>query len=175
MEDKRIKRTKALIKDAFLQCLSAMSLDRVTVKAICHMADINRSTFYAHYSDPLDLHARMESETMEDMARLVAELAHKRLDLPTMLGLLMDYIDRNDKAVYALIRTNSASFKKAQIRLIKEHGLHTPAQAAASCDYAEEYIVSGVLSVIAKWLEGGKKEPVEYMARLLYGLTAGDV
>jgi len=49
--DPRIKRTRALIEQAFLDLLTEKGFHAVTVQDITARAEINRATFYAHFSD----------------------------------------------------------------------------------------------------------------------------
>ena len=48
-ENRRVKLTKKLIQDAFLELLEKRPLSKINVTEICRLADVNRSTFYAHY------------------------------------------------------------------------------------------------------------------------------
>lgn len=47
--DKRIVKTKELIKNAFFDLLKNVGFARISVKAICEKANISRKTFYLHY------------------------------------------------------------------------------------------------------------------------------
>ena len=49
--DRRTRRTKKLLTDAFLELLSSKKLNEITIKELCDKADINRGTFYLHYQD----------------------------------------------------------------------------------------------------------------------------
>lgn len=49
--DRRIRRTKRLIKDALLVLLRDKNLSQITVSELCEAADINRKSFYNHYAD----------------------------------------------------------------------------------------------------------------------------
>jgi AcrR family transcriptional regulator len=49
--DPRIKRTRALIQQAFLALLEEKGFQTITVQDITQKAEINRATFYAHYPD----------------------------------------------------------------------------------------------------------------------------
>ena len=49
--DRRTKRTKKLLTDAFITLLSTKNLNEITIKELCDTADINRGTFYLHYQD----------------------------------------------------------------------------------------------------------------------------
>jgi AcrR family transcriptional regulator len=49
--DPRAKRTRHLIQEAFWKLMIAKGFDGITVRDIARSAAVNRSTFYAHYSD----------------------------------------------------------------------------------------------------------------------------
>ena len=60
--DKRIKKTKIAIKKAFLELRTKKALEKITVKELCELAYINKSTFYSHYDDIYALSDAMEYE-----------------------------------------------------------------------------------------------------------------
>lgn len=46
---------KAAIIESFKELLNKKSLDKITVKGICEHCDVNRQTFYNHFSDIFDI------------------------------------------------------------------------------------------------------------------------
>lgn len=54
-EDMRTKRTKKALKKAITTLLENESIDNISVTDICKEAEINRVTFYTHYSDKYEL------------------------------------------------------------------------------------------------------------------------
>ena len=65
--DARVRYTKMVIKDAFISLLKEKPLNKITVKEICGLAEINRATFYKHYCDPFDLLEKMEQEILSNL------------------------------------------------------------------------------------------------------------
>jgi AcrR family transcriptional regulator len=53
--DRRVRRTRDLLRRALLSLIQEKGYDRITVQDILDRADIGRSTFYAHYRDKDDL------------------------------------------------------------------------------------------------------------------------
>ena len=53
--DPRVKRTRGLILDAFENLLPEKGFQSLTVQDITDKAEINRATFYAHFTDKYDL------------------------------------------------------------------------------------------------------------------------
>ena len=44
-ENRRVKMTKKMMKDALLELLEKQPIEKITVTDICEKADVNRSTF----------------------------------------------------------------------------------------------------------------------------------
>src|SRR5215216_7578048 len=53
--DRRIRRTRELLRRALFSLIQEQGYDRITVQDLLDRADIGRSTFYAHYRDKDDL------------------------------------------------------------------------------------------------------------------------
>lgn len=60
--DLRVKKTKNSIINAFLQLRAKKPLERITIKELTDLAEINKATFYLHYKDIYDLSEQLENE-----------------------------------------------------------------------------------------------------------------
>lgn len=60
--DPRVRRTRKLLKQAFVEILNEKGFSTMTVQDIADRAEINRATFYAHYADKYELHDQMIRE-----------------------------------------------------------------------------------------------------------------
>lgn len=63
-ESRRTRYTRLAMQDALVELLQDQPLGSITVKALCERADVNSSTFYAHYTSIEDLLHDIEDETM---------------------------------------------------------------------------------------------------------------
>ena len=54
-EDRRIKRTKRQLSAGLIELMKKKNIKDITIKELVEKVDINRSTFYLHYSDIYDL------------------------------------------------------------------------------------------------------------------------
>lgn len=61
-EDRRTRYSKKVIRDALFELMREKDLHKITVKELCDKADVNRSTFYAYYTDIYDLHRKIIKE-----------------------------------------------------------------------------------------------------------------
>ncbi|GIN10484.1 TetR family transcriptional regulator [Shouchella clausii] len=71
--DPRILRTRKLIKDAFIELLQEMDIEKITVNCLTERATINRVTFYLHYQDIPDMLEKMAEEMIEDLTAAMAK------------------------------------------------------------------------------------------------------
>ena len=53
--DPRIKRTRSLLEQAFMEVVAKKGFQAVTVQDITERAGVNRATFYAHFPDKFEL------------------------------------------------------------------------------------------------------------------------
>jgi AcrR family transcriptional regulator len=53
--DRRVRRTRELLRGALLALIQEKGYDRITIQDILDRADVGRSTFYAHYRDKDEL------------------------------------------------------------------------------------------------------------------------
>lgn len=71
--DLRVEKTKGSIVNAFLSLRARKPLEKITVKELCQLARINKSTFYTHYSDIFALSHALEGEVVE---AILADIPH---------------------------------------------------------------------------------------------------
>lgn len=69
--DLREKKTKRSIKNAFIQLRATTPLERISVKALAELAEINKATFYLHYKDIYDLSNALQQEVIQNILNIV--------------------------------------------------------------------------------------------------------
>ncbi len=65
--DLRVQKTKKNIINAFLQVRAKKPLEKITVKEIAELAEINKATFYLHYQDLYQLSETLENEVIQSV------------------------------------------------------------------------------------------------------------
>lgn len=58
--NQRYRETEIRMDAAMLELMKHTEFEKITVKKICETAGVNRSTFYAHFTDIYDMLDRME-------------------------------------------------------------------------------------------------------------------
>ncbi len=64
-EDRRVKRTKRVLRECLFTLLETKSIDEISVKELTEAADINRSTFYFYYNDINDMMMQIQNEIFD--------------------------------------------------------------------------------------------------------------
>ena len=123
VEDKRIRRTKKLLRQALTRLMQQKDFQSITVTDVVREADINRGTFYAHYRDVYDLRDKIETGMIEDFRGMIAAIRpSETVTLKLVLSRLMDYLEENREIVTALIKCQCGAdgFGKKMIGVIEE-------------------------------------------------------
>ena len=85
-QDVRVIKTNNLIRTAFLALLAEKGFHAMTVQDILDRAQINRSTFYKHFSNKNEV----AKVLVEELMALVKERLKQRFSIPTK-----EFIDSN--------------------------------------------------------------------------------
>ena len=103
------KNAKAAIIDSFKQLLNNKSIDKITVKGICEHCDVNRQTFYNHFTDIMNVFKFIFFE------ELSVEIAQNRTFENWGGGFLatMNYLKKNSKMILHVY--NSSYWSEANI------------------------------------------------------------
>lgn len=177
--DRRVKYTKQAIRDSFLKLLSEKPIERISVTEICREAEINRGTFYSHYTDPYDLRESLVKELIEAVRARMLELGvSTRLTAAQMFKLLKEnqelcrifagpYGDK--ESMLKIIRSNATAYMEQESEVLC--GLSEYTQSSV-----REMLIASIASVVKCWFDSGMQEPAEEISRLLdtfcaYGLA----
>ena len=168
-EDRRVRYTKQAIRDGFLRLLAEKPIEKISVTEICREADINRGTFYAHYSDPYELKHSLEDQLSEAMEQRLRESGSKRLNSLQTLRLLKEnqelcrvfagpYGDHD--AMLKVIARHADAYLEKEILVLGEMS-----DQLAEC--LKGLLVSSISTVVKYWLDTGMKAEPERVAYVL--------
>lgn len=171
--DRRKKYTQMVLKDSLMDLLKGKQLSSITVKEICEKADINRSTFYAHYQDSFDLMEQIEEELIADLNTYLSQYNFtKEEESLQMTEKLLEYIaSRYDTCQTLLNENNDPSFEHRIADVAQQFWIDQYGIDSAISEYAGTYLIGGGIYVIKHWLENNMDQPVEQIARLINSIT----
>ena len=177
-DDRRVKYTKMVLKESFIQLLEKKDISQITIKEICEDADINRATFYAHYSDQYDLMRRIEDELFENIISYLSDFPRIAANggIVDVVEHIFNYIRENAKLCKLLLsESGDLNFQKKIISLVYNADMDFLVDKAAvlkeDVGYIQAYIVTGCVGVIQQWLDDDMKKSDRAMAELLVKLS----
>lgn len=80
--DLRVEKTRRAIKNAYMKLLHEKNPEQITVKELCKEAEIDKSTFYLHYHDLLDLCDYLQQEMVRQILSCISLPAASLENLP---------------------------------------------------------------------------------------------
>lgn len=159
-ESRRTRYTRRAMQDALIELLRDQPLGSITVKALCERADVNRSTFYAHYASIEELLHDIEDETMAWVTTALEQL----LAQPDPVGIehvierICQYIADNRNHLQVLMRPKAdIGFQQQLLGLIySQRGVGEQLQSSAGypaeAQMRMRFAVSGSIGLLQYWL-----------------------
>lgn len=170
--DRRTRKTRKAICDAFASLLAEKELHKITVKEIIDIADVSRVTFYNHYLDVYDLHDKFVENTMLEIAMLVLDL--QNIPYEEFFSHLVGYADENRvvfKMMFSPNGTNKIRFKLCSLLegllrqlYLEDHGIP---ETNENIDYMSYYRAQGIVSIIQKWVQEDFSQPAGTITQIM--------
>ena len=155
-------RSRRLICIAFLELLRQKPYEKITVTDIVSQADINRSTFYAHYPDVRGLVEEIIGEVIDHSPTLASQQNIKDFvqDPVPFLQELTSYSIEHRELYALLSRSDFAQRQMDQLRLtLIDSAVNTlsfPDHVRNSMEFRIQLsiFIGGILTVYMMWLRG---------------------
>ena len=155
--DRRIRKTKKVLLQSLTELMSEKKLNKITVKGLTDLADVNRSTFYLYYKDIFDMVAQIETEMLDIFCKAFEKLDKETNSYTNLLSFftnIFEYVQNNaDMCKILLGPDGNYSF----IEKFKNAIIHTKPPFDESISkieiyYLRPFIVAGCIGVIQQWL-----------------------
>ncbi len=179
-EDRRVKYTKMVLKESFIKLLAKKDISQISIKEICQDADINRSTFYAHYSDQYDLLRKIEDELLDNINAHIAEFDQKNNNLNDVLlaEKIFEYLKENAKIWKMLLsERGDFSFQKKVMMLVYDKIINELTDnnkiSKEDAEYVYSFTITGCIGIVQKWFDEDMKKSPHFMAEMVIKLTLG--
>jgi len=178
--DPRIVRTRRLLRDALVELLEEMEVEKISVNRLAERATINRVTFYLHYRDIPDMMEKMADDMIEDIRAILHLNEANPLstdpegEWPLMVNLLEHMAEhfRFYKVILATKRTTV--FTERLLRLLSDmvtdrverpEGEAGLAATGIKRDIAIWYGSSALIGTIIAWLRADMPYTPQFMAK----------
>jgi AcrR family transcriptional regulator len=178
-ENRKSRYSKMVIRESLMELMKAKSILSVSVKDICEIADISRSTFYDHYKDQYDLLKQIEHETLayfEDILNKYKDKQAKK-DIFQMVEEMLTYIANNGNTIQVLLSEyGDLGFQKKLLYHFIMHNQITKyfsenQQNEETKSYYSVFLVHGAIGLIQHWLKDNMAMPVPQLAKMMMKWT----
>lgn len=157
-ENRRVRMTKKMIKDAYLELLEHNPSEKISVTDICKRADVNRSTFYMYYEDIIILRREIEDDVLDQIPILsdTPEAITSDKQFVDILEQFFSYIQKNQRMFRILIlQSDNRNFNRRLIEtVLKKYHVESLMENPILAEYQYVFIVSGVIGLLGTWIEG---------------------
>ena len=173
--DKRVVRSRRLIRQAFETLLTQKDFDAITVTDIIQQADLNRGTFYAHYRDVRDVRDQLEAELMNQIRTILQDnqAAFDAGDLHPLLIQVTSYAEENISFIRTMFRASgSQRLLDGILQLIQEHPLPTQPLAPEIEPLIQRYVACGIMGLAELWIQGDHPLSAPHVVSLIEALVS---
>ena len=162
------------LRQALIHFLGEKPIARITIKEICEEADVNRSTFYAHYADQFDQLKHIEREFIEGVNGYLAdfEVKNDETDIVRRVEMIFDYVRANAELCRVLLGGNgNIDFQESLIEIIGGYvtGVWESRRIAdgQTAQAMFRFVATGCIGVVSEWLSSPSPRPAADMARFV--------
>ena len=174
--NQRTRISKLLFKNALMDLLKEKgSISKVSVRELCDRAELNRSTFYAHYQEPKDLLYEIETELLDATEEHLKKIGQEN-DIGAHKYLLsfLQYIKENDKPFRTLLIDaadpdfRSRFMQQSIIQFVDNLRIVLPKELE---QYIYSYILNGNTGIIIQWVRSNYAIDENEIVNLLFAIN----
>lgn len=164
----RYKISSDKIETAFLTLLLNHRYEDITISQICNQADINRSTFYCHYSDINDLIIKIENKFAKSTANI---FNFGERQTHEAFVEMFTFVKENKYFYKAFLNIPYATLAESntKIEVLKNIGEKSDIDKTKTLSifYRASFFGAGIKEMCRIWLERNCLESPEEMATML--------
>lgn len=156
--DRRILHTKRFIRQALLELMQTRSVGEISISELCQCADINRKTFYSHYSTPEDVLNEIQDELAQGMLKAIGNGGDESLES-------LRFIEQNREVFKILISHPQLTVHNEADRIVYERFIAYLRQfefeSEEMLQTVYQYISGGNRQLTERWLKNNCDQPAE--------------
>lgn len=178
--------TAKKMNDALITLLETKEFEYISIKEICHIANVNRSTFYLHYSNMNDL----LEETIKSLNLSFNSHFNSRENENTIISKdnledlllinddnLIPYLNfiKENKNIYKVLKNHPQLFNASKTYEQMFIKIFVPIMNRFGLDekwhkYLMDFYISGLTSIVLDWVYDDCKIPVQEVSDFIKGL-----
>lgn len=177
--DRRVRKTRMQLRAGLARLMQKKSIKEITVRELVDEVDINRSTFYLHYTDIYQMLDCIESELSKEISDAMQALPDDPTDgashdfITRMFSILAENKDiccallgpNGDMSFVSKVEDMIADTIVTRIRKKRPDDIH-------DIRYAYAFCLTGCVGMVKAWLSEDNDDSPEHMSELTYHLVS---
>jgi AcrR family transcriptional regulator len=166
-EDRRVRRTRRTLHEAFIELVLERGYERITVQDILDRADVGRSTFYAHFRDK----EALLLTSFDDMREQLRTEIGAAPDRPATL--LFEHAYEHQRVYRALCGRQGGTLVTRHLHGVINVLLRAPlTRDDLPVEVVAEFHTSGILGLLVWWIDHDFCHGPEWLAGVYRRLAA---
>lgn len=167
--------TRQNIRQATLRLAASKPIGKVSISAICREAGIHRSTFYKHYSTPLEVMEDVLHQLVSNTADYMMTCLQEGCSMRSALCKVLAYIQSSQDQIRLLLDQSDYAFFQAAKTQLPDFQAAMQAAMPASLSPAEKeacacFVQYGTLHLLLEWVKDGCPIPPQQETDLIFSI-----
>lgn len=185
-EDRRARRSRKLLKESLLELMKQKTFSDISVRDVTEAADMNRGTFYLHYSGTQELLQSLEEDLLSELQSLVDAHMQETVAVgsvaPVFEPVLDFVIERRETCAILFASSEASGFFQSLQELVHQNGAPLvktwfhPADPRLT-DYLLNFLAWGFIGLLREWFDQDMALPkgalLSAAQRIANGAAAG--
>ena len=180
-DNQRSRLTKMLFKQSYLTLMKEKPTGKITVKELCERSEVNRSTFYLHYSEPNDVLIELEDEAIAGVKESLCAIGGLNEDSDSAKKYLMSflrYVQQHGEIFRTFLIENSDPHFRKKLQKVALEMTSSAFRVEMPPELSRTvylFIVSGSIEVLSDWVLSDFTMPEKDVCSLLYRMCEGGI
>ncbi len=174
--DRRVRRTRRLLRDALVNLILERGWDNVTVQDVCAEADVGRSTFYVHFADKEE--ALLSG--FEELHVALAEIGQGG-EAFAFLRPLVEHSQEHVKLFRAVVGRQSGPKLQARFGQVVFELMHADLGKLGVEDHNQQqtvlarFLCGGFIELLINWLDHPEGRPAAALSETFVQFAKGAI
>lgn len=172
-QNRSVRNTKKKLRDELLRLMQTKSVNEITAKELAELADVNRGTFYFHYSDIYDLLHSIEDDFFAQLEQMLNAVPPPEGSALDYLTTIFTFIGQNPELCRVMLGPNGDMQFVSRVKRLVERRcsffwrcMGPDAKPVGDALYSA-FIVDGCIGLVTTWLEDGLRESPEEISQMV--------
>ena len=173
--NRRILVTKRILKESLLELMKEKPISKISIKEICDLSEMSRSTFYIHYQDQFELLKDIEDEVLDKTFETLDGIDYS-LDTIEYVEKFLNYVRSNKETFGVLLcQPGTEDFQNSIVSLVSQRVEASMPEVLNPkiTRYYLSFVMHGTLNMIRAWIKNDFDIETSVLSSFIYNSCQG--